>query len=95
MRSAEEVIDDHLRRCSAGDSEGDVREHAAEDVALGERHDVRWRQTGEDDVARQLTRGLPGARFELMTTRTPESRASALHARLAACAQLPHYRMQE
>jgi hypothetical protein len=64
MRSTTEVFDDHLKRRTAGDLEGDLEHNYAPDVVFLCEHGP---MTGRDSVresAEQLARQLPDASFE-------------------------------
>jgi hypothetical protein len=68
MRTARQVLDDHLERAKAGDIEGDIEANYARDVVLVDRERVRHGHDGVRDAARQLAEELPDAEFEYVTT---------------------------
>src|SRR4051794_17260117 len=63
MRSAAEVLDDHLKRREAGDLDGDVEQNYAPDVVLLCEHGVMRRREAIRQSAEALAAQLPGASF--------------------------------
>lgn len=66
MRSTAEVLDDHLKRRTAGDLEGDLEHNYSADVVLLCEHGPKHGRDAVRKSAGDLERQLPDASFEYL-----------------------------
>lgn len=67
-RSAQQVLEDHLRLADEGDLEGDLARNVAEDIVMLTGRGVFRGHDGVRELARQLMAEIPSGRWTYVTT---------------------------
>ncbi|MCW8195127.1 nuclear transport factor 2 family protein [Proteobacteria bacterium 005FR1] len=64
LRTAQEVLEDHLEKARQGEIEGDLRQNYAEEVVFLGNYGIHHGHRGARDLAQLLKKQLPDAEFE-------------------------------
>ena len=72
MRSADEVLDDHLRRRCVGDLKGDLANNYSDDVLVISKDGIFRGKDGVRHTAQILAEALPDAQFTYDLLRTAD-----------------------